>query len=273
MPTHRHLSSALNFGLLGLALAVFVLAAPTALAQTDTPNSDTKSFPETGYRINDDTIWAFFEQYGGPSIFGAPISREFTLQGRSVQIFQNAALQVQADGSVTVMPLASTGLLPYPQLDGLSVPAIDPSLAMVAPKPDQPNYSRRLNEFLGAVVPETWSGQPVQFFSIASQNGVDWLGLPTSAPAADPRNPAFVYQRFQNGVLLYDAGSGTTAPLPLGAYLKAVLTGRDLPPDIATEASGSVLLGLYDPSQPRSVSRPAAFANTDLTDAFTPDSF
>jgi hypothetical protein len=100
-------------------------------------------------------------------------------------------------------------------LDGLTVPPADPALVFVAPTPDQPNYSARLDAFLEATVPDTWNGQPVAFLSTLNDTGVDTLGLPTSQPTADPNNPQFVYQRFQNGVLFYNGAEGTTSVLPL----------------------------------------------------------
>jgi hypothetical protein len=57
---------------------------------------------------------------------------------------------------------------------------------------------------------------PVAFRSTLNDTGVDVLGAPTSAPKADPNNPDFVYQRFQNGLLFYNATDGTTSVLPLG---------------------------------------------------------
>jgi hypothetical protein len=101
-------------------------------------------------------------------------------------------------------------------LDGLTVPAADPALAFVAPTPDQPNYDARLQAFLEVTVPDTWNGMPVQFLSTLDDTGVDVLGLPTSMPKADPNNPDFVYQRFQNGLLFYNAADDTTSVLPLG---------------------------------------------------------
>jgi hypothetical protein len=55
----------------------------------------------------------------------------------------------------------------------------------------------------------------VQFLSTLNDTGVDVVGLPTSAPAADPHNPQFIYQRFQNDVLFYNGAEGTTSVLPL----------------------------------------------------------
>jgi hypothetical protein len=100
-------------------------------------------------------------------------------------------------------------------LDGLTIPPADPALVFVAPTPDQPNYDARLQAFVSATVPDEWNGQPVQFLSTLNDTGVDVLGLPTSEPAADPNNPQFIYQRFQNGVLFYNGAEGTTSVLPL----------------------------------------------------------
>ena len=69
---------------------------------------------------------------------------------------------------------------------------------------------------------------------------------PRSAPTADPNNPNFIYQRFQNGILMADATSGAVGPLPLGEYFKAILTGQNLPPDLAADASTSPLYRSID---------------------------
>jgi hypothetical protein len=120
------------------------------------------------------------------------------------------ALSVMAAVAATPASVAAAG-----PLDGLGVPAADPSLVFVAPTPNQPNYSARLEAFLEATVPDTWNGEPVAFLSTLNDTGADVLGLPTSMPAADPNNPNFVYQRFQNGVLFYNATDDTTSVLPL----------------------------------------------------------
>jgi hypothetical protein len=242
----------------GLAVVLLLAAAFTpslAFAQ-----SDPRVYADTGYTVSDDAIWSFFSQHGGSATFGEPISREFTLMGSPVQVFQSAALRVQPDGSVQVMQLTDPGLLPYTHLNGLTLPAADPAVAFVAPSPDQPNYPARLQVFLQSTVPDSWNGQRVQFWSTyTAAGGSDIWGLPTSAPAADPNNPNFVYQRFQNGILLYDASAGTTQALPLGEYLKDLLSGQNLPTDLASQAAGSPLL------------RAGGLSSTDLTNAFVPD--
>src|SRR3954452_20224561 len=91
--------------------------------------------------------------------------------------------------------------------DGLTLPAADPAMAFVAPSPDSPNYAARLQVFL-----QTEVGEPF-LSTYDATGGTDVWGLPTSMATADPHNPDFVYQRFQNGILFYNATTGTTEPL------------------------------------------------------------
>jgi hypothetical protein len=215
--------------MLALALMGALVGPATAVAQ------EQRSFPETGYAIQDDAIWAFFQAHGGAATLGAPISREMTLQGVQVQIFQNAALQVQADGSVQPVQLTGDGWLPYTGFDGLTVPKADAAVAFVAPSADQPNYDARIQAFLKAtVLPQ-----------FADSYDLAVLGLPTAGAAVDPNNPNFVYQRFQNGILMADASSGSVGLLPLGEYLKEVATGQSVPSDLEQEAAKSSLYGHY----------------------------
>ena len=190
----------------------------------------------SGYTITDDAIGAFFNQHGGEHAFGEPVSRELSLFGRPTQLFQKAALQVMDDGSVQALALAGDSLLPYTSFDGLTVPAADPALAFIAPAAGEPNYPARLQVFLQAVVREPFA---------SAYGDAAVLGLPTSYPKPDPNNPNFVYQRFQNGILFYDASSGTTQLLPLGEYLKDILVGEGLPTDLQSEAANSPLLRLH----------------------------
>src|SRR5437764_14334772 len=114
------------------------------------------------------------------------------------------------------------------------------------------------------MAPDTFDGEPVNFAktffsSVSTQdaypNGVpdggdalvpyfnlEIWGLPTSKPAHDPGNPNFIYQRFQRGIMHYDKGCGCTQGLLLADYLKALLTGQDLPGDLAAQAASSPLL-------------------------------
>jgi hypothetical protein len=254
-------------GILALGVAVAIVTPGLALAQDDPP-----ACADSSFSIADDSVRTFFDQHGGTSTFGAPISREFVMTGRTVQLFDNAAVEIQSDGFVQVLDMTGAGLVPFAQLNGLTVPIPDPALAFVAPSPDQANYPARLRVFLQSSVSDTWSGAPVAFAStLVASGGPDVWGLPTSAPKADPNNPHFIYQRFQNGILMYDSTAGTTQPMPMGEYLKALLTGQNLSVDLASEATASPILRQYDPSRPQSVATPATLPNRDLTDAFAPD--
>src|SRR5260370_37020132 len=144
-----------------MGLGVAVLSPGLAFAQADTSRVSS----DTGFTVADDAIWGFFSQYGGAATFGEPISREFTLLGKPVQLFQNAALQVQPDGSVQAMQLTDPGLVSATQLDGLTGPAAEAAVAFGSPTPDQPNYSARLQVFVQNAVPDSWNGQPLQFLS------------------------------------------------------------------------------------------------------------
>lgn len=95
-------------------------------------------------------------------------------------------------------------------------------------------------------------------------------GLPISAPAVDPNNHAFVYQRWQRGVMMYDAGCHCTQGILLADYLKSILTGANLPADLFQKAQGSVTFEQYDAARPRWVRDPARLLGADLTNAFQP---
>jgi hypothetical protein len=113
-----------------------------------------------------------------------------------------------------LLMLTTGQVLAAGEVNGLTLPPADPAMAFVAQNPDQPNYTARLQVFLSATVPDSWGGQPVQFLSTFNDaGGADVLGLPTSAPKADPNNPNFVYQRFERGALFYNASEGSTTLL------------------------------------------------------------
>jgi hypothetical protein len=94
--------------------------------------------------------------------------------------------------------------------------------------------------------------------------------VPTSRPTYDPNNRNFVYQRFQRGIMHYDAGCNCTNGILLADYLKAIITGRNLPADLAEQAKASQYLRQYNASKPRWLDRPEALGGTDLTGAFEP---
>ncbi|MBX6771613.1 MAG: N-acetylmuramoyl-L-alanine amidase, partial [Chloroflexi bacterium] len=96
-------------------------------------------------------------------------------------------------------------------------------------------------------------------------------GIPTSAPAFDPHNQNFVYQRFQRGILHYDRTKNVTQGILLADYFKAILMGENLPPDLLAQARNSPYFAQYNPLKPGWVDRPDQLPNTDLTRAFEPE--
>ena len=97
--------------LLSLALLTMALlpAAPTVGAQAA---EDPRYFEATGYRVDNDRFWNFFERRGGLRTFGYPVSREFRLLGLPVQVFQRIVMQQRPDGSVATLNLLDEGLRP-----------------------------------------------------------------------------------------------------------------------------------------------------------------
>jgi hypothetical protein len=243
-------------------------------------------FPQTGFKVADDAIWDYFTRRGGVATFGYPVSRAFRFEGFTVQFFQRRIIQLAADGSPRLLNVLDPGLLPYATFNGATLPAFDPNLVATAPPASDGAGSLA---FVRGHVADSFGGLPAAFsqtywntvsVATALPGGGDsallpgfdlelW-GLPTSGPALDPNNHNVVYQRFQRGVMMYDASCRCTEGVLLADYLKSILTGSNLPPDLAREAQGSPLLRQYDSGQPGWVHNPSLLPNTDLTNAFAP---
>jgi hypothetical protein len=237
-------------------------------------------FGATGFRVENDAIWAYFQARGGIDTFGYPVSRTFQLLGFPVQVFQRHVLQVWPDGSVRPLNLLDPDVMPISSVNFATVPAHNPAVATLAPHPDTPGYGQAVQRHLQATVPDTWEGQPVGFLraflgaapvgsaDFAPLVALEILGFPTSQPARDPNNHNFVYQRFQRGILHYDATTGVTRGLLLADAFKAVLTGRNMPSDLAAQMAQSRFFGQYDPAQPNWVRDSGVLPGTNLTGAF-----
>jgi hypothetical protein len=252
-------------------------AAPAAPSAPAAAGADLRFFEPTQFRIDRDSFWDFFQKRGGLRTFGYPVSREFTFFGCQTQIFQRLAMQQCGDAGVGTLNVLEDGLLPYTRFNGSSVPAADPALIAAAPLPSDPAYASKAIDFVKANVPDTLDGEPVNFLSTFQStvtladafpdgNGDPGLlpllnlqlwGLPTSKPAVDPNDHEFIYQRFQRGIMHYDRGCHCTQGLLLADYLKSILTGDNLPADLAAQARGSRLLKQYDRGKPNSIARPA----------------
>src|SRR5436190_17072840 len=161
------------------------------------------------------------------------------------------------------------------------LPAADPTVIGQAPSTGQADYGRQAIDFVRTVAPDQLGDDPVRLWSTfagtvrfedAYPDGdgdtgllplinLELWGLPTSLPQSDPNNGGFIYQRFQRGIMHFDRACGCTQGLLLADYLKAVITGQDLPPDLAAQAQASALFH-------SAADRPAP-RGTDYRDAFT----
>jgi hypothetical protein len=257
---------------------------PQAPPQPAAASPDPRYFPATEFRIDDDRIWSYFQSRGGIDVFGYPVSRTFTFLGCQSQIFQREVAQVCADASPRLLNLLDPDIFPYTEVNGSVLPAADEDLKAATPAVDSPDYANRVLDFVYANAPDQYAGQPVNFGQTFSSlitpdmTGVDgpllglinlevW-GTPISEPMVDPGNSNFIYQRFQRGIMHYDATTGVTRGLLLADHLKAVLTGQNLPGDLADQAAGGPLFEQYCPGQPNSLCRPDELPGTDLTSAF-----
>ncbi|MFN8635010.1 MAG: hypothetical protein U0893_14230 [Chloroflexota bacterium] len=273
-------------------MAISVLACLQQLSSTasaQAPERDARYFAETGFRIDDDKIWDYFKKRGGTGTFGLPTSRTFQFQGSPTQFFQRQVVQVGSNG-VHTLNLLDDGLLPYTTINGSTFPAVDPSVVGAAPRAGSADYGTAVIAYLKRYAPNTFEGQPVGFYDTfldtvtlddAFPNGggnadllpllnLEIWGLPTSKPARDPKNNSFVYLRFQRGIMHYDESCKCTQGLLLGDALKELITGQNLPDDLAQQASQSPLFKQYDVTTHSGPLRPSALTGSNLADAFRP---
>ncbi len=247
--------------------------------------ADPRFFSQTGFRVDTDSFWDFFQKRGGVRTFGYPVSRQFKLDGFAVQIFQREVMQQWPDGSVHTLNLLDSGLLPYTRINGSTFPAPDPSIISATPLPSDPDYATKIVQFVHDQAPDMFNGEAVNYnqtftTTVTSQDSpdapasilplfdLDIWGAPTSKPAMDPNNNNFVYQRFQRGIMHYDQNCGCTQGLLLADYLKAVITGQNLPADLAQQVQGSKYFQQYAPGKPGSLARPNDLPGSDLSNAF-----
>src|SRR5260370_38609381 len=239
---------------------------------------DGRSFAETGYRIDDDGIWSYFVARGRVPVFGFPVSRTFVLLGCRAQILQRQLAQSCAGRDVTLMNLLDPDIFPYSRVNGSTLPGPVTALKAETPAVASPGYASEIVDFVRESAPDSFDGLAVgfgrTFFGVTADPliNLEVWGAPISRPRRDPTNSNFVYQRFQRGVMHFDATTGRTQALLLADYMKAIMRARDLPADLADAARGSKYFGQYCPSAPRWVCRPSDLAATDLTFAFDPRS-
>jgi hypothetical protein len=256
------------------APAVTATPEPSATAVPGTvPNApamahDDRYFSQTGFRIDNDDVWGFFNQYGGIGTFGYPTSRMMTFIGCPVQMFQRQIIQVCQGQGAALINMLDPEIFPYTKVNGSVFPGPDPTLKNNTPQVGSPSYSTDILTFINQNVPDTFSGQPVGFLQHFNTTGglVIW-GAPISQPAPDPSNGNFVYQRFQRGIMHFMAGTGTESIL-LADYLKGILMNQNVPSDLADQSRESRYFNQYCPGQTAWLCRANDLPATDLTFAF-----
>src|SRR5438105_11205630 len=278
---------------LGVSLVLTAVLGQSTLAgaQPVSPGMDPGFFPATGYRIGSPAVLDYFQRHGGVRTFGYPVSSEFPLLGRRVQMFQRQMLEIAPDGSVMPANILAPDILPITRIDGLTLPAADPELLGSAPTSGSPDYAVQTLAFINLYVPDDWNGLPVNFQSTFLDSvtcadafgsdpcdpsalptyALDLWGLPTSLPTSDPLNPDFVYQRFERGIMHFSRSSGRTQGLLLGDWLKRIMIGVDLSPDIDAAVRYSRFFAQYAPSRPLALDRPTDLPDTSLAQAFRAD--
>ncbi len=263
-----------------------VMATPSALA----PHDD-RYFAQTGFRIDNDAMWGYFNARGGVTTFGYPTSCPFQFLGFPTQFFQRRVMQLGPDGSPRLLNLFDPGLFPYTTINGSIFPAPDPAVQGAAPQPSSPTYATDVTGFIKQRAPDSVGGQPTAFFrtfndtvslSQAFPDGhgdpgllpsfdLELWGLVTSRPTADPANGGFIYLRFQRGIMMYDAASKTTQSVLLADYFKALITGVNVPPNLAKQAQGSRFAGQYNNAMPHGLNQPGSLSDTNMQFAFDPE--
>jgi IPT/TIG domain len=238
--------------------------APTAPALAH----DERYFSQTGYRVDNDQIWAFFQQFGGVSGFGYPTSRMLTFLGCPVQFFQRQIIQVCPGQGAALINMLDPEIFPYTRVNGSVFPAPDDALKANTPPVSDPQYAEKITAFVQANVPDNWNGQPVMFLQqFNSLGGLQIWGAPISQPAPDPSNGNFIYQRFQRGIMHFVAPS-TTESILLADYLKAIIMNQNVPGDLLAQSNESRYFNQYCPGQTMWLCRPNDLPGTDLTFAF-----
>jgi hypothetical protein len=248
---------------------------------------DERYFSDTGFRIDDDSIWGYFQAHGRVDTLGLPVSRTFELLGCPVQIFQRQVVQICQGQPPSLLNLLDPEIFPYTHVGGTTLPPVDETLKAAAPSVSDPDYATKMLTFVAANVPDIAFGRTVNFaqtfISLISPEAagtqdpnllglldLEVWGAPISQPQVDPSNADFVYQRFQRGVMHNSASRGVTRGLLLADYLKAILRDLSLPADLREDAQTSRFFAQYCPGAPGWLCRPVDLEASDLTFAFEP---
>jgi len=262
---------------------------------TATPNAatphDARYFAQTGFRVDNDTFWDYYNARGGLATFGYPTSRTFQFLGFTTQFFQRRIMQLGPDGHARLLNLFDQGLFPFTNINGSTFPAPDATLQAQVPLPSSATYSTDVITFIQQHAPNTFNGRATNFWntflstvtlSQAFPNGngdtsllpgfdLEMWGAVTSAPMIDPANNNFIYLRFQRGIMMFDGSTNLTQGVLLADYFKDVITGRNIPPDLDLQARNSSFYKQYNDAMPNGLNTPALLPGTNMQFAFDPE--
>src|SRR5215216_7605896 len=122
-PLHRGVVTGLgNWSVLTAVVVALVVGgslgrSSLATAQSLGQPQDPSFFPATGYRINSPAILNYFQHRGGVRTLGYPVSNDFPLLAKRVQLFQRQMLEVRPDGTVTPVNILNADFLPITHID------------------------------------------------------------------------------------------------------------------------------------------------------------
>jgi hypothetical protein len=163
---------------LTLAAAVLLLASSSA------PPPAARYFPETGHSVRDPFL-SFFEAHGGLDLFGYPITEPFEQDGRMVQFFQRARLELHPENPsrYLVEPTLLGDLL------GRRTPPLPASRVPASAAPQQRYYG------------ETGHSISFAFLKFFDEHGsIDTLGYPINEPFVEE---GLLVQDFQRARLIW----------------------------------------------------------------------
>src|SRR5205814_3517247 len=109
IPTQRH------------TFSVITMSAPPP-TPTLAPAPTNRSFAQTGFQIDNDAIWDYFNHRGGVATFGYPVSRVFAFEGFKTQMFQRRIVQLDEYGYPRLLNLIDSGLMPSCSLTCVLLP-------------------------------------------------------------------------------------------------------------------------------------------------------
>src|SRR5260370_8070600 len=121
-----------------LVLGAVLGQSTLATAQPVSPGADPSFFPATGYRVASPAVLDYFQHRGGVRTFGYPVSNEFPLLGKRVQLFQRQLLEIASDGTIIPANILDPDILPITRIACLNLPAPHPAIRPPTPTPPPP---------------------------------------------------------------------------------------------------------------------------------------